>query len=62
MEDTALHWHHCQGMSLGPYEGDDVFGYLLYIFVTCSKKGHYILKMYMVFLIILYLCNMRPCQ
>ena len=47
MEDTALHWHHCQGMSLGPYEGDGVFGdgvfgYLLYFFVTCSKKGHYI--------------------
>ena len=20
MEDTAIHWHHCQGMSLGPYE------------------------------------------
>ena len=42
MEDTAIHWHYCQGMSLGPYEGDGVFGYLLYVFVTCSKKGHYI--------------------
>ena len=40
MEDTTIHWHHCQGLSLGPYEGDCVFGYLLYIFVTCSKKGH----------------------
>ena len=38
MEDTTIHWHHCQGLSLGPYEGDCVFGYLLYIFVTCSKK------------------------
>ena len=48
MEDSAINWHHCQGMSLGSYEGE-VFGYLCYIFVTCSKKGHYILTMYLVF-------------
>ena len=37
MEDSAINWHHCQGMSLGSYEGE-VFGYLCFIFVTCPQK------------------------
>ena len=39
MEDTAIHWHYCQGMSLGPYEGDGVFGYLLGVVHILRNHG-----------------------
>ena len=50
MEDAAIHWHHRQGMSLGPYEGkvfgscycqkfqdlfEDVLPIILYLFKRC---------------------------
>ena len=38
MEDTAIHWHHCQGMSLGPYEGDLVYLDICYTFLSPAPK------------------------